>query len=169
MAHDQWYFFLASVLGTVINIEAPLVRYRQHGDNVFGWAKAKRTLGARLLAKIRSATWLYDRRFQSAAQSAIILDQAADILPAPFAQRARDGAVVYRRLADRCAERAAIYAGPTILHRARSFAALVTARGYGAGPRRFGARALAMDMVVGLSGLARRKAPVMAAVDAAKL
>ena len=59
----------------------------------------------------RSATWLYDRRFQSAAQSAIILDQAADILPAPFAQRARDGAVVYRRLADRCAERAAIYAG----------------------------------------------------------
>ena len=51
MAHDQWYFFLASVLGTVINIEAPLVRYRQHGDNVFGWAKAKRTLGARLLGK----------------------------------------------------------------------------------------------------------------------
>jgi glycosyltransferase involved in cell wall biosynthesis len=168
MAHDQWYFFLASVLGTVINIEAPLVRYRQHGDNVFGWAKAKRTLGARLLGKIRSATWLYDRRFQSAAQSAIILDQAADILPAPFAQRARDGAVVYRRLAARCAERAAIYAGPTIVHRARSFAALVTARGYGAGPRRFGARALAMDMVVGLSGLARKKARVIAAVDAAK-
>jgi len=30
LAHDQWYFFLASVLGTIVNVETPLVRYRQH-------------------------------------------------------------------------------------------------------------------------------------------
>ena len=165
MAHDQWYFFLASALGTVVNLEAPLVRYRQHNANVFGWAKAKRTLRARLAAKMQSATWLYDRRFQSAAQSAIILDQAADTLPPPYVERALSAAAAYRRLADRCARRAAIYSGPTIFDRARSLAALLGAHGYGADPRRFGARALLMDLVVGLSGLTRKNASRAAPVD----
>ena len=97
-------------------------------------------------------------------------DQAAGILRQPYDQRAREGAAAYRPLADLCAQRAAIHAGATIFHRARSFAALVSARGYGAGPRRFGARALAMDVVVGLSGLSPQEgACESVAVDAATL
>jgi glycosyltransferase involved in cell wall biosynthesis len=165
MAHDQWYFVLASALGTIVNIEAPLVRYRQHGANVFGWAKAKRTLGARLLAKIASATWLYQRRLHSAEQSAIILDQASSSLPKPYDRHAREGAVAYRKLADMCAKRAGIHAGRTIFDRARSFAALASAGGYGSDPRRFGARALVMDVVVGLSGITRKKKSRAAPVD----
>jgi glycosyltransferase involved in cell wall biosynthesis len=165
MAHDQWYFFLASALGTIVNVDAPLVRYRQHGANVFGWAKAKRTLSTRLLSKISSATWLYQRRFHSAEQSAIILEQASSTLPKPYAQHAREGAVAYRRLADMCAQRAGIHAGRTIFDRARSFAALASAGGYGSDPRRFGAKAMVMDVVVGVSGITRKKMPRNAPFD----
>ena len=165
MAHDQWYFFLASALGALANVEAPLVRYRQHGANVFGWAKAKRTLGSRLIAKVASATWLYDRRLQSATRCAVILDEAATALPSPYAERAREGAVAYRHLADLCARRAVIHAGPTIFDRARAFGTLLSANGYGADPRRFGARALVMDVLVGLSGITRRNASRPRPVD----
>lgn len=165
MAHDQWYFFLASVLGTIGNLEVPLVRYRQHGANVFGWAKAKHTFGARLLAKISAATWLSQRRLHSAEQSAKIFDQASITLPKPYDQRAREGAIAYRQLADLCARRAGIHAGRTIIDRARSLAALVSAGGYGLDPRRFGVKALAMDVIVGLSGITRRKMARTAPVD----
>jgi glycosyltransferase involved in cell wall biosynthesis len=165
MAHDQWYFFLASALGTIVNVDAALVRYRQHGANVFGWAKAKRSPGTRLLAKILSATWLYQRRFHSAEQSAIILDQASSALPKPYDQHAREGAVAYRQLSDLCAHRAGIHAGATIFDRARSFATLARAGGYGSNPRRFGAKALVMDVVVGLSGITRKKMPRTGPLD----
>lgn len=41
MPHDQWYLFLASVLGKVRYIASPLASYRLHGDNVSGWLPAK--------------------------------------------------------------------------------------------------------------------------------
>ena len=34
--HDQWYYFLAAVLGDVVNLDECLVDYRQHGSNVIG-------------------------------------------------------------------------------------------------------------------------------------
>jgi glycosyltransferase involved in cell wall biosynthesis len=154
LAHDQWYFFLASVLGTIVHVEAPLVRYRQHDANVFGWAKAKRTLSVRLLERFGSAAWSLDRRSHAATQRAIILDEAAGALSAPYRQRALKGAIAYRHLAELCAHRTGIYTGRTMLDRARSLATLVNAHGYGANPWRFGARALAMDLIVGLPGMA---------------
>ena len=74
-------------------------------------------------------------------------------------------AAAYRQLADMCAKRAGIHAGRTIFDRARSFAALASAGGYGSDPRRFGARALVMDVVVGLSGITRKKKSRTAPVD----
>jgi glycosyltransferase involved in cell wall biosynthesis len=156
MAHDQWYFFLASALGTIINVEQPLVRYRQHDTNVFGWSR--RPLWSRLAAKVRSATWRYERRLQSARQSAIILDQAASKLRAPYNDWARKGADEYRRLANLCGARAAIYAAPSIIHRARSLVTLVRGHAYGADEGHLGAAALVMDMAVGLTGLGRKRA-----------
>jgi len=93
-----------------------------------------------------------DRRVQAAAQRAMILDAAAAVLPPPFGGRALKGADAYRHLASLCAKRAAIYAGRSFVDRTRAFAALVRAKGYGADPARFGARALLMDLV-GVSGL----------------
>ena len=39
LAHDQWFFFLASALGTIVYIDEPLVAYVQHGANTYGWGK----------------------------------------------------------------------------------------------------------------------------------
>lgn len=150
LAHDQWYFFLASSLGTIVNVPAPLVRYRQHDANVFGWSKAKRPLPARLLNKVRSATSSPNRRFYAATQRAMILDEVAGALLPPYDQRALEASTAYRHLAELCAQRAAISAGPTMFDRARSFAALVRAHGYNADPWRLGARAFAMDLFVRL-------------------
>ena len=33
MAHDQWFFFLASALGSIAYLNKPLALYRQHGAN----------------------------------------------------------------------------------------------------------------------------------------
>ena len=153
MAHDQWYFFLASVLGTIVNVDAPLVRYRQHDRNVFGWSKAKRPWRARFSDRIRSVALFAERRVHAATQRAMILDAAAGALPSPFRERALEGAATYRHLAGLCAKRAGIYAGTSFIDRARSFASLVRARGYGADAARFGAGALLVDAFIGVSGL----------------
>ncbi len=36
LAHDQWYFFIATALGRVVYIDEPLAYYRQHDRNLFG-------------------------------------------------------------------------------------------------------------------------------------
>ena len=36
MAHDQWYFFIASVFGSIGYYHEPLVAYVQHGSNTYG-------------------------------------------------------------------------------------------------------------------------------------
>ncbi|HEX5258778.1 MAG TPA: glycosyltransferase [Sphingomicrobium sp.] len=166
MAHDQWYFFLASVLGTIVNVDTPLVRYRQHDRNVFGWSKAKRRWHSRLLDRVRSVALLAERRVDAATQRAIILDAAAGALPSPFRERALKGADAYRHLAALCAKRAGIYAGTSFIGRARSFASLVRARGYGADAARLGASALLIDAFVGVSGLLDRTAREAAGTDA---
>ncbi len=157
LAHDQWYFFLASVLGTIVNVDAPLARYRQHDANVFGSKKGQRKGLARLRYRARSAESSTKCRALAATQRALILDLAAGSLGSPYGQRARDGAIAFRRLAALSARRAAIYAGTGVLDRARAFAGLVSARGYGSNPWRFGMLALAMDLSVGLPGIARAR------------
>ena len=153
LAHDQWYFFLASTLGTIVNVGLPLVRYRQHDRNVFG--SSRRSWSARLVARVASAPGSLEARARSATQRAVMLEEAAAHLSAPYQQRAIEGAAAYRTLASSCLDRAAIHAGANPLERMRSFAALVRANGYGAHPWRFGASALAMDLVAGLPGVAR--------------
>ena len=36
LAHDQWFFFLATSFGKVVFVDEDLVNYRQHESNVFG-------------------------------------------------------------------------------------------------------------------------------------
>ena len=43
LAHDQWVFFLASVFGTIVYIDDPLVSYVQHGANTYGWGGRRAT------------------------------------------------------------------------------------------------------------------------------
>ena len=45
-AHDQWFYFLATNLGTVISMPERLLGYRQHQGNSVGWKEAN-TAGLR--------------------------------------------------------------------------------------------------------------------------
>src|SRR5262249_24012969 len=51
MAHDQWFFFLAAVFGSIVRVDRSLVRYRQHDSNSYGWQAPSR------LAAIASCLW----------------------------------------------------------------------------------------------------------------
>jgi hypothetical protein len=156
LAHDQWFFFLASALGTIISVDAPLVRYRQHQANVFGWV-GKQPFPARMLDRIQSAQSSTEFRTSAAMQRAAILDLASEALEPPYQERARKGAIAYRRLAELSAQRAAIWAATSFNERVRSFAGLVRGRGYGNDPWQFGRMAQAMDLIVGVPGLCRAR------------
>jgi glycosyltransferase involved in cell wall biosynthesis len=156
LAHDQWYFFLASTLGSIVHVQDPLVQYRQHHGNVFGWRK--RSWGFRLLDRLRSSTSSVARRANAAAQRATILDVASQTLPQPYRQRAVEGALFYRRFADLSEQRAAMHLRPTFIDRVRCFGAFVSANGYGAKPWQFGVDALALDLLIALPlGPGRRR------------
>ena len=45
LAHDQWFMFLAMLLGQVCYVDEDLVKYRQHGQNVFGMQEPRGTFG----------------------------------------------------------------------------------------------------------------------------
>ena len=42
IAHDRWIMFLAQIVGRTVEIDRPLVRYRQHDRNLFGDGLRKR-------------------------------------------------------------------------------------------------------------------------------
>ena len=60
MAHDQWFFFLAGALGKIAYIDEALVRYRQHGTNLYGWEGCVRPVPT-LLSRIRGHLSLRSR------------------------------------------------------------------------------------------------------------
>ncbi|WCS28780.1 glycosyltransferase (plasmid) [Methylobacterium sp. NMS14P] len=50
IAHDRWVTFLAQIVGQVVEVDVPLVRYRQHGNNLFGDGKRARDPRPRTMA-----------------------------------------------------------------------------------------------------------------------
>lgn len=40
LSHDRWILFLANLVGSVVELDRPLVDYRQHGGNLFGSARS---------------------------------------------------------------------------------------------------------------------------------
>lgn len=153
LAHDQWYFFLASVLGQILYVPEALAEYRQHGRNTFGWSKLSPALHLRVLREIKSARSSISRRVRAAECRTVILEQAAAGLDEPWKGRALRGASRYRELAARCRLRASLYEAGNYRQRASAFLRLIRAGAYGADPWYFGRMAFAMDTTVGLSGL----------------
>jgi glycosyltransferase involved in cell wall biosynthesis len=152
LAHDQWYFFLAGALGSIVGVPEPLVRYRQHGRNLFGWPVAGRFVN-RLATRARAVRWSLAARAQAAEQRALILELAADRLGTPYDRRAPDAATAYRRLADLCKLRAAIHEGRTAVKRAGALIKLGAKRGYAGNAWAFRLNALALDALIGVPGV----------------
>lgn len=111
LAHDQWFFFLASCFGRIGFVDEDLVAYRQHAANVFG--ASSRRLGRFEVLKAtldHSRRQLEARRGSLEARARILSTVAASASHAE-ARRARAAEVAdhYADLARLCAARAAAY------------------------------------------------------------
>lgn len=110
--HDQWLFFLATVLGTVRFSQERLTEYRQHGANAVG-----QPAPTGLLSRLRRAHqyWLSnpEARFRNLAavahDRADILAACCDLLSGDRRQRAVLGRGRYQELASRLESRADLY------------------------------------------------------------
>jgi rhamnosyltransferase len=143
LAHDRWFYFLASVLGRVAFVRQPLVRYRQHGDNAYGvYTDRQAHLGrlGRGEEFVRSAA-------AAAANRAALLRRMQDLLTPQQQERAAQGVVYYGRLQHRLEDRVAVHASPSYFARLRAFFVLVRRGGYGKalGSARFGWSEFVMD------------------------
>ena len=111
LAHDQWFFFLASALGNIAYIDDALVRYRQHDANLYGWERRwhRRSRITRLVPfrrRISRLIYISDveraASFAAAARKrAQIMDSAQDMLTGQRAKLAVIARDKYLRLA-RC-------------------------------------------------------------------
>mgnify|MGYP000167304291 FL=1 len=150
LAHDQWYFFVALLLGKVEFVDQPLLGYRQHGSNTYG---------------VRSSeTWLHrlSQRFAHFAEQdtsqATAADSRAAIVEAIAELDNRhdlhEVAGVYRTFADRLRRRAATYSAPGVLQRAGCAARSLRAGDYRGGRWGFEKASIIRDL---WSGVIRHK------------
>jgi glycosyltransferase involved in cell wall biosynthesis len=159
MAHDQWFFFLSNSLGSVAYIDEPLVRYRQHDANLYGWegrfvSPAPTLLSFRGL--IRQLIDVSDIRssppFEAAARRrAEIMNTAQNLLVHPranFASEARDN---YSRLAKRYDARRRLYTSSSLLERLKAFGDLTDMRAYAGDTWSCTERTGIKDLLLGVS------------------
>ena len=157
LAHDQWYFFLALLLGRVEFVNQLLLMYRQHGGNTYG-AKVKETMRERLFKRLihfgESDAWAA----RGAKSRARIAAEIASIEGFRDAQEIVDE---YRALAERMERRAKTYSLPGIVGRASTAARSVACGDYQGGPWRFQRASIVRDLWSGVL-MAKRKDPTRA-------
>lgn len=145
LAHDQWFFFLALVLGDVRFIDAPLLDYRQHGGNTYGVATKVSFAGR--IAKQFLHYGAQDRWGADSARSrARIVEQI--MLQEP-SYRLGDIATFYRLLAQRLARRSSTYCEKSIAHRAAALLRSAASGDYRGGSTGFRPSSLIRDVWAG--------------------
>jgi hypothetical protein len=131
LGHDQWFFFLASVLGTVAYLEEPQAAYRQHGVNAYGWIGEVKT-DTRALTRLCSANGADNTAALEAAcrGRADILAEAAKELTGTLGERAIAGERLYRNLEGLYAARRAVYTATEPEDRFEAFLTILRCGGY---------------------------------------
>lgn len=151
MAHDQWFFFLASSMGDIIYLDERLVEYRQHGGNTYGVKPP--TLASTIAYKLRNHGCIH-RDFAAAATARA--DLLADMLPDERitdmqAMTMQQMIVYYRELSARLALRGQIYLGRNLGIRVKAYRMLKAMGGYDASPIwNVSPRAALKDVALGL-------------------
>jgi glycosyltransferase involved in cell wall biosynthesis len=153
LAHDQWYFFLASVIGTIVYVPDLLADYRQHGANTYGWRGRLSTLLSRVADEAEDARQAVRRRLAAAEARLAILARAAKQTEGVLRSRLERGNEVYGEFAQRYRLRAALYEGRSYPERGHAFRRLLAAHAYGRDAWRIGSLGLAMDCLVGFTGI----------------
>jgi glycosyltransferase involved in cell wall biosynthesis len=154
MAHDQWFFFLASVFGSIVHLDQRLVSYRQHGRNTHGWWSAPRTFAKKTRHSLEAFRGRADQlaSFEKATRArATILEQSNCKMTYLWRERAALASERYRSLADLYSRRKRLYASISTGDRARAFCSILLKGGYR--PKRnwgLGHKALIADLCLGL-------------------
>lgn len=133
LAHDQWYFLLAQLLGKVAFVDQPLLDYRQHGSNTYG-VKVRETWLSRLALRFLHFG-------DQDAWAALSAESRANIAEAIARTEGRQDvsrrAEEYRSLAARLRRRARTYSAPDPMARAASLARSLAMGDYRGGPWAF--------------------------------
>jgi glycosyltransferase involved in cell wall biosynthesis len=151
LAHDQWYFLLASALGSIVYLSDVLADYRQHEANTFGVSRYG--LLAPRLTELWHATHDRKRRLDAAKGRAVIFRQLSERVSGQLHERSSEAASWYDRLADLVCIRSHLYDAPNLVGRASTLRRLVRANAYGSKPPFFSPITLASDATVGLLGV----------------
>lgn len=130
LAHDQWFFFLASSFGRVSFVDEDLVAYRQHAGNVFSAVDRGRVRGLDVLKATldHSRGQIEARRLSLVSKAEVFRRIETDALTSPERrERAALMARHYDGLARLYAARVDTY-GSGAVHKTSAWLDLVTAR-----------------------------------------
>ena len=150
MAHDQWFFFLALMLGRVAYADDRLVRYRQHAANTYGAGKKGSPL-RRFAARLGHIKGWDERAAHAAEARAAIARKIAGRVSPAQASRLDEIAALYSAFAARLQRRHAVYSAVSRWARLSALEASVRRGDYrGAGPWKFDWRALPRDLLIAM-------------------
>lgn len=144
MAHDQWFIFLAALLGRVTFVNQPLVQHRQHATNTYGVQAVPRW---RRLTSRFSHNPDWDCLAATAADSRAFISAAlAEKKPAlrPRLLEVADG---YRALAQRHRRRHTAYTAPSVITRASALLDALRGGDYRGRPWGLSGKAMARDLI----------------------
>jgi glycosyltransferase involved in cell wall biosynthesis len=148
MAHDQWFFFLASVLGTIAFVDEPLTRYRQHNSNAYGIDQPDASLRGKI------AIWFYVAKNEcrslsvAAERRAQILQSMASRLSPSKQERSRRGVDMYDKFSEHCRYRAGSYNSASFRGRVSAWFAMYSSGGYGHSTQwTFGRKTALLDLI----------------------
>jgi hypothetical protein len=141
-AHDQWYFFLASCLGSIAYIAEPLALYRRHAHTVSSsWGDIAPSARGKLNVLFSNNIDTIKARESSAASRAAALECAQDRLDGVLLHRAMSGTEGYRKLQKGLRLRREMYESDNLLFRLRQIITVLCQGGYsshwGSGPQAF--------------------------------
>lgn len=151
MAHDQWFYFLAAILGKIGYLKEPLAAYIQHGQNTCGYGGGGRVNHLRLMMKyaLQNSPDQSSRAAAAADVRAAILDAVKIELDGVQRERAETAAGYYRRLSQLHSIRIRIHAATSFWERLTAFLKLLARGGYG-GAWSLSPRSLIKDICIGV-------------------
>jgi glycosyltransferase involved in cell wall biosynthesis len=156
LAHDQWFFFLASVLGKIAYVDQDLVDYRQHDKNVFGLpverSMIKRSMIETIDLRLQQRGDHFERYSLVSRNRVLILTTIGGDkqYTSCISGKAIKGAVQYQKLSNWFETRAQIYQRQWFYDRFLSWISMVRSGGYMNTCWAFPKRSAVRDIVLGV-------------------
>ena len=149
MSHDQWYFFLASLIGKVLFVDSVLVDYRQHASNSVGANPRNTRFAQKILGRLEH----YGRQDQRGAEAALAratIARAIALDHPSLKERACWIASKYEGLATKLERRAAAYMEHSLADRMQAMIRSVSNGDYGDWPWGFKKASIVRDLLFGV-------------------